>query len=268
MKSINAHTKLHEIIATKQVHLEAKKAKKPYSQLEQELQALPSFKGPSFFEALKSDQAMPKIIAEVKKASPSKGVISRDFSLAAINEAYQAANNVVAISVLTEEDYFQGSDEVLEFFAANNTNNKPLLRKDFIFDPYQVLESKLLGAQAYLLIAALLEADELNELVDLGQKIGIEPLVEVHDKAELKLAKSTNARVIGVNCRDLKTFMIDSEVHELLKSIDDSYARIAESAIDSKEYLKYVSAFCDAALIGSYFMSHGNIADAIKEMAA
>jgi indole-3-glycerol phosphate synthase len=266
MKNLDANTELYKIIAAKKAYLQEQKQQKSYAQMEQELQSLEPFKGYSFFDALKSKTAKPKIIAEVKKASPSRGTIREDFSLSEINDAYQSNAHVVAISVLTETDYFQGSEETLAFFAAHNTHNKPLLRKDFIFDPYQVLESKLLGAQAYLLIASLLDADELNELIEAGQKIGIEPLVEVHNREELGLAQSTKARVIGVNSRDLKTFSMDPKVHGLLKELDDTYARVAESGIETKEYLQYVSDFCDAALVGSHFMAQENIAEAIEAM--
>jgi indole-3-glycerol phosphate synthase len=264
MKSDN--TFLETILAAKKKVVAAKKLAEPRARLERELGSMKPFSGLGFFDALKSAEPVPKIIAEVKKASPSKGVIRDDFSLREINDAYQTAPNVAAISVLTEKDYFQGGDDVLAFFAANNTHDKPLLRKDFIFDAYQVLESKLLGAHAYLLIVALLGTDTLNELVDLGLKIGIEPVVEAHDEEELVTAKSTNARVIGVNCRDLKTFTIDRDRHNLLRQLDASYARIAESDIDSPEYLEELSGFSDAALIGTEFMKSKNIPAAINAL--
>lgn len=261
-------TFLAAILAAKREDLAARKSSKSYAQLEKELESAKPFAGTGFFEALKAEEPTPKIIAEAKKASPSRGVIRGDFSLSQINDAYQAAPNVAAISVLTEKDHFGGSDETLAFFAAHNTHAKPLLRKDFIFDPYQVLESKLLGAQAFLLIVAMLDAETLNVLVDLGRSIGIEPLVEAHDKRELELAKSTNARVIGVNCRDLKTFSLNLKAHELLRDLDDSYARIAESGVENPEYLRYVSTFSDAVLIGSHFMSQPDIGGAIESMVA
>jgi indole-3-glycerol phosphate synthase len=260
-------TFLNTIVDAKKKDLKARKGRKPYDQLEQELQSLKPFEGPGFFEALKSDKPTPKIIAEAKKASPSKGVIRADFSLSEINDAYQSAPNIVAISVLTEEDHFGGSDDTLAFFAKNNAHNKPLLRKDFIFEPYQVLESKLLGAQAYLLITTLFDdVKALDELINLGLKIGIEPLVEVHDQQELDMVLQTKARCIGANCRDLKTFSIDRNVHGLLRQLDDSYVRIAESAIDSPEYLHELAAFSDAALVGTEFMRAKDIKTAINTL--
>jgi indole-3-glycerol phosphate synthase len=261
-------TVLDHIISDKREYLRARKSKRPQAVLERELSSVRPFRGPGFFEALKAKEPKPKLIAEAKQASPSAGVLRPDFSLPAINRAYQSAPNVVAISVITEREHFRGSEETLAFFAANNTNNKPLLQKDFIFDPYQILESKLLGAQAYLLIASLFERRELEELVELGQTIGLEPLVEVHDRRELDRALATKARLVGVNCRDLRDFSVDVTVHELLRELDDSYARVAESGIDTPEYLSYLSTFSDAALIGSHFMTASDIEKAIKNMVA
>ena len=260
-------TVLDKIIGAKKANLKEQKLKKPFAQLRREADALTLQAGPGFFEALKAPEPRLKLIAEVKRASPSAGVLRQSFSLPDINRAYQTAPQVAAISVLTERDYFQGSDSTLAYFAANNTYRKPLLRKDFIFDPYQVLESKLLGAQAYLLIAALFTAGELSELVDLGLELGIEPLVEVHDEHELKIALTTQARCIGVNSRDLKTFEVDNKRHELLRQLDDSYARVAESGINDAEYLAYVSDFADAALVGGHLMAADNIVTALEKLA-
>ena len=259
-------TILDKIIAGKKQYLKDQKLKVPQEKLEDELSRQAPFNGPGFLEALKAESPRPKLIAEVKQASPSRGVLRESFSPAAINEAYQAAPHVVAISVLTEKDYFLGSEETLSFFAEHNTHHKPLLRKDFIFDPYQVMESKLLGGQAYLLIASLFDAKELEALVDLGLELGIEPLVEVHNREELNMAKATKARCIGVNSRDLKTFKVDVKRHELLRELDGSYARVAESGINSPEYLAYLSAFADAALVGSHFMEAGSIETSIEKL--
>lgn len=259
-------TILDKIVAAKKADLKQRKLKKPLAELQREASDFKPPVGPGFFEALKAAEPHPKLIAEVKQASPSAGVLRKAFSLSAINEAYQAASSVAAISVLTERDHFQGSDKALAFFAAHNTHHKPLLRKDFIIDPYQVLESKLLGAQAYLLIAALFNERELASLVGLGLELGIEPLVEVHDQRELDLALATNARCIGVNSRDLKTFAVDLKRHELLRQLDDSYARVAESGINEPEYLAYLSDFADAALIGSHLMANKDIGAAIENL--
>lgn len=259
-------TILDKIVAAKKQRLPAIKLKKSRVEIEYELADLAPFLGRGFFEALKAAKPKPKIIAEVKKASPSAGVLREPFELTDINEAYQATDSVVAISVITEQDFFQGSDLALTFFAANNIHNKPLLRKDFIFDTYQVAESKLLGAQAYLLIASLFDANELDELVSFGLALNIEPLVEVHNARELAMARQTDARCIGVNSRDLADFSVDVGAHELLQELPDSYARVAESGISSPESLIAVSTFADAVLIGSYFMQSDNLAISIETL--
>src|SRR5512146_520420 len=225
-------TILDKIIAAKKLELAVIKRRRPIKLIEKELTGLEISEEPGFYEALKAAVPNPKIIAEVKKASPSAGVFRDDFSLSEINDAYQSADHVVAISVVTETRHFQGDEAFLKYFASHNTHKKPLLRKDFLFEPYQILESKLLGAHAYLLIASLFNEAELAELVELGFKIGLEPLVEVHTQEELDMTLKTRARCIGVNARDLKTFKVDLGRHELLKRLDDSYVRIAESGID------------------------------------
>lgn len=259
---------LDKIVAAKKDYLAKRKREKSLAELRRQAAALKPANGPGFFEALKAAEPRPKLIAEVKRASPSAGAFSGSFSLPALNRAYQAAPHVVAISVLTESEHFKGSEDDLVYLAGHNTHQKPLLRKDFIFDPYQVYESKLLGAQAYLLITALLDERELSALVDLGRELGIEPLVEVHDERELATALKTEARCIGVNSRDLKTFKVDNKRHELLRQLDGSYVRIAESGIADGEYLTYLSGFADAALVGGHFMAADNVEAAISKLVA
>lgn len=258
-------TILDKIIADKKVYLAECKRKKPQQQLEQELAGLQTLREPGFFQALKKGSG-PRIIAEAKKGSPSAGVFRDDFSLSEINDAYQSADSVVAISVVTEADHFQGSEDFLTYFASHNAHKKPLLRKDFLFEPYQILESRLLGAHAYLLIASLFDGSELSELVGFGLDNGIEPLVEVHTAEELDMVLKSRARCIGVNARDLKTFKLDLSRHELLKRLDDSYARVAESGIDNAEYLREVSEYSDAALIGTEFMKTKGIVPALRRL--
>jgi len=259
-------TILDKIVASQQAALSVVKHERPLKELERELEVLHTLKDSNFYAVLKAEQPEHKIIAEIKQASPSAGTLRPTFDLAAINEAYQAAANIVAISVITEPEHFQGSEESLEFVARHNDHDKPLLRKDFIFDPYQVLESKLLGAQAFLLIASLFDGGELSSLVDLGLSIGLEPLVEVHTQQELAMVLTTKARCIGVNARNLHDFSTDVATHELLRQLDNSYVKVAESAIDSADYLSYLSTFTDAALIGSHFMKTDDISVAINSL--
>lgn len=264
MKKTN--TILDQIVAKKREYVVVQKGAVSLSQLQDNLTALQHISGPDFFEVLKSRQPPIKIIAEVKQASPSAGLLRDTFDLQEINDAYQAAESVVAISVITEQDFFKGSTDNLAFFAAHNVHHKPLLRKDFLFDEYQIIESKLLGAQAYLLIASLFEKDELEKLIGFGQSIGIEPLVEIHTKAELRMVTQTTARCIGVNARDLTTFTLKDSARALLDEIDDQYVRIAESGIGTAHELQQALMFADAALIGSHFMRAPDIQGAIQEL--
>ena len=259
-------TVLDDIVAAKRQRLSQTKDRAPLKQLKTQLATQPEFKARGFFETLKARQPNVKIIAEVKRASPSAGTLRDPFEVASISQIYQAADNVVAISIVTERDYFEGSDDILSFFAVHNDNQKPLLRKDFIFDPYQIVESKFLGAQAYLLIASLFDASELDDLVRCGLELGIEPLVEVHNPDELAMALHTKARCIGVNSRDLRDFTVDTGTHRLLGAVPKSYARIAESGIGSPEHLQAVSGLADAALIGSQLMRSADMAAEIRHL--
>jgi indole-3-glycerol phosphate synthase len=263
---IKTDTVLDKIVAAKRDYLSAAKLRKSQIDLQHELETVVPFEGHGFYDTLKTAHLQPRLIAEVKKASPSAGVLRESFDLGYINEVYQAAEHVVAISIITEADYFKGSQDTLIFFAEHNTGRKPLLRKDFLFDPYQILESKLLGAQAYLLITSLFELDELQQLVGLGQSIGLEPLVEVHNQAELDIAQQTTARCVGVNARDLQTFSVDKDMHHLLSQLDTSYARVAESGITGPKDLRALEGLADAALIGSHFMQAPDVAMAIEAL--
>lgn len=254
---------LDSIVKYKAAALVYKKRGFSRAQLEGQLKHFIANDKPDFYASLKAALPYIKIIGEIKQASPSEGKLRSPFNVAEINSTYQNSENIVAISVITENAYFCGSEADLAYCAAHNFKNKPLLRKDFLFDEYQILETKLLGAHAFLLIACLFEAAELNNLIMYGQSIGLEPLVEVHSKTELEMVKLTTARCIGVNCRDLRTFKLNTDLHVLLLNLDDSYARIAESGIKSMLYLHKLSTFSDAALIGSHFMKAPNISSGI-----
>jgi indole-3-glycerol phosphate synthase len=259
-------TILDDIIAAKRLRLDKTKAIKSFGQLELDMKNLNNSPALPFYDVLKKKGQYIKIIAEIKKASPSEGLFSENFSLENITSSYEGAKWIAAVSVLTEEEFFQGSIDNLQFVTSHNTQKKPVLRKDFIFDVYQIMESKCIGADAYLLIACLFNFEELRLLVNTGLELGIEPLVEVHTPQELEMVVKTNARCIGVNSRNLQTFKIDNRLHRLLETLDAGYVRIAESGIDSASYLIELGGFIDAALIGTYFMKSNNISDSLADL--
>jgi len=205
------------------------------------------------------------VIAELKKASPSRGVIRNEYEplkLAAELESAGAA----ALSVLTEEDFFAGSLTHLK--EARGAVSIPVLRKDFIFDPWQVWEARAAGADSFLLIASLLDSELLAELLALGRQLGMEPLVEVHTRAELARALKADARIVGVNCRDLVTFSVNHDVaFELADNIPDACIAVAESGIHSREDLgKLSQAGFDAFLIGEHLMKNAKPGDSLREL--
>lgn len=217
-----------------------------------------------FFSAIKSVSKTYKIIGEVKQSSPSSGLIRKNFSVKEISDIYQTNPTIVAISVITEQIFFNGRNSAITDIKNYYPSGKPILRKDFIFDPYQIVETKSLGADAFLLIARLFDKSELIDLVNFGFEVGLEPLVEIHSKSELEIALQTNVRCIGVNSRNLSNFSLDLSLHELLREVEDNYCRIAESGVSSNNSLKYLSTFTDAVLIGSYFMCNPDINKAIN----
>ena len=162
--------------------------------------------GKSFYQALAKEGL--SIIGEVKKASPSKGIIAEDFPYLQIAKDYEAAG-IDAISCLTEPKYFLGKDQYLQEIA--RAVSVPVLRKDFLIDPYQIYQAKLLGAKAILLIVSLLGEKELKEFLGIAGKLGLDALVECHDEEEIRCALSVGAEIIGVNNRNLKTFSVNME---------------------------------------------------------
>lgn len=205
----------------------------------------------------------PAIIAEVKKASPSKGVFQEQFDPASIARQY-AAGGAAALSVLTERDYFQGSLEDLE--AARAATALPALRKDFTIDSLHVIEAAAHGADAVLLIAAILEEGELRRLRELAASYGMAALVEVHDAAELDAALASGAEIVGVNNRDLHTFEVTLETSlRLAERIPAGVVKVAESGIASRQDVARLrEAGFDAFLVGEYLMKAADPAEAIK----
>jgi len=192
-------------------------------------------------------------ICEVKKASPSKGIIAADFPWLQIALEYETAG-AAAISVLTEPDYFLGSDQYLREIAA--AVSIPTLRKDFVIDSYQIYEAKILGAKAVLLICALLDTETLAEYIKTANELGLSSLVEIHDEAEAEQAVRAGAKIIGINNRDLKTFKVDLAVTARLRSlIPSGILTVAESGIKSPGDVRAISGInLDAVLVGESLM--------------
>ena len=205
------------------------------------------------------------VIAEVKKASPSRGVLRDDFKPLDIAKAYQSAG-ASALSVLTEEDHFQGHDRYLRDISRNVA--LPTLRKDFIVDPYQIFEAKVLGASAFLLIVACLKPKQLKDMVALGAELNLTPLVEAHTEDEVKIAVDAGSPIIGINNRDLKTFHTSLETtYKLRPLIPAGTPVVSESGIFKKEDLKALAeAKVQAALIGESLIKQKDVAAALKEL--
>ncbi len=206
-----------------------------------------------------------KLIAELKKASPSNGRIRENFDVSGIISIYDK-KNVSAISVLTEKKFFEGCLEYLG--TARETTEKPLLRKDFIFDEYQVYESKANGADAILLITATLEKSQLSDLQGLAKELSLECLVEVRNLKELDTALYAGSDIIGINNRDLNTLKISlNTTLDLLKDIPDNIVVVSESGIHTREDVKAIeSSRADAILVGTIIMKSRDIGEKIDEI--
>jgi len=204
-------------------------------------------------------------ICEVKKASPSKGIIAESFPYLEIAKEYEAAG-AAAISVLTEPEYFLGSDRYLQEIAAEA--NIPVLRKDFVIDPYQIYEAKILGAHAVLLIVALLDAKALASYVKTASELGLSALVEIHSGAEAEQALEAGAKIIGINNRDLRTFKVDIGVTARLKKrMPAGIITVAESGIKSADDAKaMIEIGVDAVLIGESLMRSADKKKFLEEL--
>lgn len=218
-----------------------------------------------FLRALKKEGI--SLICEVKKASPSKGLIAEDFPYTEIAREYEAGG-ASAISVLTEPYYFLGSNVYLQ--QIRQTVDIPLLRKDFVVDPYMIYEAKVLGADACLLICAILDEKTLKEYLELAHSLGLSALVETHDDAEIAMALRVGARIIGVNNRNLKDFSVDvTHSSQLRAKVPDDIVFVAESGIREKEQVAALrTEGVDAVLIGETFMCAPDRRTIVAEFAA
>lgn len=217
-----------------------------------------------FYNSIKRSNTL-SIIAEVKKASPSKGIIKEDFNPLEIAREYSAAN-VQAVSVLTEENFFMGENDYL--VKIRQSLALPILRKDFIIDLWQIYQSRCLGADAILLIVSILSDEELKKFQVVAGILGMQCLVEVHDKEEVERALESGARIIGINNRDLKTFEVDLHITEkLMNYIPHDRAAVSESGIGTNGDMAYLKSLgVDAVLIGETFMRSPSITQKIDEL--
>lgn len=245
---------LDELAARAKERVEAAKRKKPLDVLRAQALALP--KGDLRFEkALKQNRAA--LICELKKASPSKGVIDAEFDYLGIARDYQAGG-ADCISCLTEPKWFLGSDEI--FQDLRRAVSLPMLRKDFTVDEYQLYESKLLGADAVLLICALLDTDTVARYLEICDTLGLSALAEAHDAGEIRSAVSAGARVIGVNNRNLKDFTVDFQnAGSLRRLIPDTALFVAESGVKTPADVAALRSIgADAVLVGEALMRAGD----------
>lgn len=247
---------LKEIVNKKKERLNQAKLTLPEEELKAKIQGFPPCR--PLAKAVNKPHAI-SLIAEIKKASPSRGLIRENFDVALIARTYQDAG-AQALSVLTEQDYFQG--DVAYLNEAKTASSLPVLRKDFIFEPYQVYESRYFGADAVLLIADLLSKEKLVELAGIAQEIGLEYLIEAHTEKELKKAVSLKAApLIGINNRDLHTLEVDLKTTErLYVLVPKDRVTVVESGLQTAQDILFLKVLgVKAVLIGQAFMEAQDI---------
>ena len=226
---------LEEIVAKTKSKLEEKKQRVSLEELSSKID-FENLKETNFKKSLQNKAEA--IIAEIKKASPSAGIISDDFDPVSKSKEYESFG-ASALSILTEEDYFLGNIQYLKDVKA--TTSLPILRKDFIVDEYQIYESKLIGADCILLIASILNDEELKNFSEIAERLKLDYIIEVHDEEELQRVQHFSNAIIGVNNRDLKTFDVDiNNSVELKKTFEGENIFIAESGIKSKKDIEYL----------------------------
>jgi indole-3-glycerol phosphate synthase len=244
---------LRKIVARKREEIAERSARISQVQLAESLSRVDAPRG--FVDALQArvDAGAAAVIAEIKKASPSKGVLRADFRPADIARSY-ARGGAACLSVLTDIDFFQGSDAYLQ--QARAACSLPVIRKDFIVDPYQVVEARAIGADCILLIAACLDDAQLHGLNDQAHALGMDVLIEVHDAAELERALHTDNRLIGINNRNLRTFEVSLQTTlDLLVRVPDGRLVVTESGILGRDDVRLMRAHAvHAFLVGEAFM--------------
>ncbi|MBS0455949.1 MAG: indole-3-glycerol phosphate synthase TrpC [Proteobacteria bacterium] len=244
---------LHKILARKAQEVAERSMRVPLTELIARSKDAPPVRGFADAIQVRIDRGQAAVIAEVKKASPSKGVIRADFDPAAIARSYEAGG-AACLSVLTDVDFFQGSDAYLR--QAHAACALPVLRKDFIIDPYQVYEARALGADCILLIVAALDDAALLELSPLAADLGMDVLVEAHDAAEVERALAVPARLLGINNRNLRTFEVSLDTTLALRGrVPQGRILVTESGIATRaDVAQMRDAGVHAFLVGETFM--------------
>jgi indole-3-glycerol phosphate synthase len=252
---------LQKIVENKRIEVAHQKEILPVAELKQMLVDRPPTRD---FEGAVRDRDC-AVIAEVKRSSPSKGRIREDFDPVGIACIYEN-HGASAISILTERKFFDGDAAYVP--QIRKAVGMPLLRKDFIIDPYQIYETRVLGADALLLIARLLEAGELRDFIGLASELGLAALVEVHDDADVEKAVSSGARIVGINNRDLATFRTDLDVStRLARRIPKGITVVSESGINSRDDIeRLMSAGIHAVLVGESLMREKDIGKKLREL--
>ncbi len=251
---------LEEIVAKKRDEVAARQKKKPLNALEETIAGMPPAR--DFSAALKRKIA---VIAEIKRRSPSQGLLREEFDPTKIALFYER-NGAAAISVLTDEAYFGGSDQ--DIATVKNAVALPVLRKEFIIAPYQIVETRAIGADAILLIASLLGEEKLRGYRQKAESLGLAALVEVHSRQELSAALSSGARIIGVNNRNLRTLATDLSVsRELAPLIPPELTAVSESGIETEHDIAELrEAGFNAFLIGGALLSSADIGAKLREL--
>ncbi len=253
---------LDTIAQATKIRVEKEKKEKSLEAVKTEALSLP--KGDFSFEKAIAKEGM-TFICEVKKASPSKGVIAENFPFVEIAKEYEQAG-AGCISVLTEPEFFKGDKKYLK--AISEQVSIPLIRKDFVVDEYMIYDAKIHGASAVLLICSLLDEETIKDYLSICDDLGLSALVEAHDEEEIEKAIRSGARMIGVNNRDLKTFTVDiSNSERLRKLVPSDILFIAESGIKTKEDIRRLKAAkVNGVLIGETFMRSDNKMEMLKEL--
>ena len=253
---------LDTIIAHKQKELAIEQEQVPLAKLEDQISNLPPTRD---FRGAITGRGTVKLIAEVKKKSPSKGTIREDFHPVSIAEAY-VENGAAAISVLTDKHFFAGELDYLR--AIRDTVDVPLLRKDFTIDPYHIYQARLAGADAILLIVAALTVSQLRTFMEVAAALSLACLVEVHTREELAIALDVEARIIGINNRDLRTFHTDiATTFQLREAIPADRVVVSESGIYSREdVVKLQEAGIHAMLVGESLMRSPDIGEQVRHL--